>query len=305
MLEKLFGIIPPLVTPFTTRGDIDEEALRMEIAYMLEARVHGITVTGSTGEGHTLSIEESCLVARIAMEEVAGRVPVISGIIGDSTREVIEYGKALRDEGVDALQITPVHYLFAPGEEGTIRYYTDIGGAVQLPIVVYNVVPWNTIDVPTLMKLGKQEWIIAVKQSGGDIHKLADLLREVRSSGSGLRVLSAIDALLFASFVMGAHGAIAAVLTVLPRQSVALWNACMGGNMRRARELHESMLPVWRLIEASGDMNSRIKAGLEVQGRRGGAARAPLLPVDPEVYDELRVAIEASGEMGRSIAMGR
>jgi 4-hydroxy-tetrahydrodipicolinate synthase len=300
----LHGIIPPLVTPFTARGDIDEEALRSELVYMLEAGVHGITVTGSTGEGHTLSIEESCLVARIAIEEVAGRVPVISGIIGDSTREVIEYGRALKDEGVDALQITPVHYLFTPGEEGTLRYYADIGGAVRLPIVIYNVVPWNTISVSTLMKLGEQQWIIGVKQSGGDIHKLADLLREVRSSGSVLRILSAIDALLFPSFVMGAHGAIAALLTVLPHQSVALWNACSSGDMERARQLHERMLPVWRLVEASGDMNSRIKAGLEVQGRRGGVARAPLLPVRSEVYSELRAAINASGERDASLAVG-
>ncbi len=118
----------------------------------------------------TLTVEETIRCAEIAVEEVKGQVPVIIGIIRDSTREVIRYGRALKQvRGVDALQITPVHYLFTPGPEGSYAYYKEIGQAVGLPIVIYNVVPWNTISPETLLWLSEIPEVIAVKQSGGDI----------------------------------------------------------------------------------------------------------------------------------------
>jgi 4-hydroxy-tetrahydrodipicolinate synthase len=160
--------------------------------------------------------------------------------------------------------------------------------------VIYNVVPWNTIDVPTLLELADQEWIIAVKQSGGDIHKLADLLRAVRASGSGLRVLSAVDALMFPSYLMGAHGSIAAILAVLPQQNVTLWDACQAGDMVTAREIHEAMLPLWRVLEIPSDMTARVKAAINLQGRAVGNPRRPVLPVTSEVAADLRSALEIS-----------
>lgn len=302
MAVELFGIIPPLVTPFRDDQELDEEGMRREIRHVLEAGVHGITLSGSTGEGQTLTVEETCRLARIAREEVKGRIPVISGIIQDSTRAVISYGKALKDEGVDALQITPVHYHAAPGVEGNLRYYADIGEAVQLPIVIYNVVPWNTIDVPTLIKLGEQTHVIAVKQSGGDIHKLADLILAVKQTGSNLQVFSAVDALLYSSFTMGADGAIAGILTVLPRLCVALWNACQAGDFERGRDIHEHILPLQRLHETP-DYGARIKASLEVQGRHVGPPRLPSLPVSAEVHEQLRQAVEGSGELSVPMAV--
>src|SRR5947209_9762767 len=99
------GILPPMVTPFTADEELDEEALRAETRVMLDAGVHGVCVCGSTGEGHVLSIEETVRVSTVVRDAVGGRVPVITGIIRDSTRDVIRYGQALRAVGVDALQL--------------------------------------------------------------------------------------------------------------------------------------------------------------------------------------------------------
>ncbi|HEX4214101.1 MAG TPA: dihydrodipicolinate synthase family protein [Candidatus Dormibacteraeota bacterium] len=286
----LKGVIPPLVTPFDRNEDIDEGAFRDEVRYCLDAGVHGLTVSGSTGEGHTLTEAESLQLARIAVEEAGGRVPVVSGIIQDSTRAVIRYGKALKDAGVDGLQITPVHYLFAPDVEGTIGYYEEIGEAVRLPIVIYNVVPWNTIMPETLIRLADLQWVVAVKQSGGDIHKLADLLRAVRKTGSGLRVLSAVDALLHASYLLGAHGAVAGILSVAPGLSVKLWDACQAQDLTTALDLHERLLPVWRVLDRP-DMTTRLKCAINLQGRAVGYPRRPLQPAGPGLRDEIRAAL--------------
>ena len=293
MSLQLNGIIPPLVTPFTPGSqDLDEDALRAEIRYLLQTGVHGLTLCGSTGEGQTLAVEETVRCAEIAVEEARGRVPVVIGIIRDSTREVIRYGRALREvRGVDALQITPVHYLFNPGPEGTYAYYQEIGQAVGLPIVIYNVVPWNTISPETLLRLSEIAEVIAVKQSGGDIHKLAELLRSNRGR---LQVLTAVDDLLYPSFMLGAAGAIAAVLTVVPDLAVALWDACRRGDHATARALHERIVPVWTAINHP-DMSSRTKAAIELRDRKVGPARSPLLPVSDEVRREIADTLEQAG----------
>ena len=292
------GIFPPMVTPFTEDEELDEEALRAETRLLLDAGVHGLCVAGSTGEGHTLSVDETCRVARIVREEAGGRLPVIAGIIRDSTREVIRYGRALGAVGVDALQITPVHYLFSSGEEGTIAFYERIGREVGLPIVIYNVVPWNTVTPETLMRLADVPKVVAVKQSGGDIHKLADLL--LMNQGR-LKVFTAIDDLLYPSFALGADGAIAAILTVLPDLCVALWDACRRQDHDAARSLHERILPVWRAISAP-DMSSRTKAAIELRGRHVGLARHPLLPVSPGVRKEIRAALARAGVLAAHVA---
>jgi 4-hydroxy-tetrahydrodipicolinate synthase len=291
MAAQFRGIMPPMVTPFTADEELDEGALRRETRVMLDAGVHGLCVCGSTGEGHVLTAEESCRVVAVVREEVAGRVPVIAGIIRDSTREVIRYGLALRDAGADALQITPVHYLFSPTEAGTIDYYRRIGAAVGLPILIYNVIPWNTIAPDLLLRLAEIEQVVGVKQSGGDIHKLADLLKLNRGR---LQVFTAVDDLLYPSFMLGAEGAIAAILTVLPALSVQLWDACQVGDHATARALHERLLPVWRAINAP-DMSARTKAAIALQGRPVGPARHPLLPVTPEVRATIAAALEEAG----------
>jgi 4-hydroxy-tetrahydrodipicolinate synthase len=303
-ISKLSGLIPPLVTPMTDAEDIDEQAMRGEIRHLIDVGVHGLTIGGSSGEGEKLSIEESCELARIAVDEANGAVPVIMGIIRDSTRDVIRYGQAIREvPGVSGLQITPVHYSRPPRPEGMLRYYQDIGEAVQMPIVIYNVVRWNMIDVSTLMELANQEWVVAVKQSAGDIERLSQLLERVHSTGSSLRVLSAIDTLLFPTFVLGAHGSVASILTVLPRLTMDLWNACVSGDYEKARQIHERIVPVVTLMRSySTDRMSCMKALIEVQGRNVGPARRPDLPLSSQERELFRQAIEASGEIDTTVA---
>lgn len=290
-MSRFEGILPPMVTPFTHDEDVDEAALRAEVQLLFDAGVDGLTVCGSTGEGHTLSVEESCRIARIAIEEARGRGPIIAGIIRDSTRDVIAYGRALREAGVDALQITPVHYLFTSGDEGTIAYYERIAEAVGLPIIIYNVIPWNTISPETLLRLAEIEQVVGVKQSGGDIHKLADLLL---ANNGRLKVLTAVDDLLYPSFALGADGAVAAILTVLPEHCVRLWHAVRRGDHAEARMLHEQLLPVWRAVSGP-DMTPKIKAALELLGRRCGPARHPLLPPSPDVRATIADALVRAG----------
>ncbi|GGM36525.1 dihydrodipicolinate synthase family protein [Dactylosporangium sucinum] len=286
------GVIPPLVTPFDADENIDVEALRAEIRFHLTTGVHGLCVTGSTGDGQMLSLEQSVTVARVAVEEVAGAVPVIAGIIRDSTAEVIRYGQALKETGVAALQVTPVHYLFQPDEQTTVEYYRRITEATGLPVVIYNVIPYALIPATTVYRVIQEiDLVVGVKQSGGNIHQLADLLKAAPTEGV---VLTAVDDLLYPAYLLGAQGAISATLTVVPELCVAQWNAVQAGDHKTALDIHNKLLPVWRAIDGP-NMTVRIKAALELQGRNGGLGAHPLTPVSDAERDAIRAALVESG----------
>lgn len=273
--QPITGVIPPLTTPFTADGEIDERAFRAGVRFMLAQGVHGVCVGGSTGEGHTLERDELRRLVAIACEEAGGRVPVLAGLIVDSTREAVRAAKAVADLGIAGLQVTPVHYLFRPDDEATIGHFRALTEAVALPVVIYNVVPWNYLRPELLLRLmAELPGIVGVKQSQGDLKLLADLLLDLPE---GKVLLTAVDALLYPSFALGAHGTIAALPAALPGPCVALWEAVRAGDHARARRIHESLLRLWNTI-AGDNLPACVKYVLERQGVPAGLPRAPMPP---------------------------
>jgi len=296
MPTTLHGIVPPITTPFTANDDIDEVALRAEVRYLIEtARVHGLAVCGSTGEGHTLTTEETRRITAIAVEEAAGRVPVITGIITDSTRAAIERGRAVADLGLAALQVTPVHYLFRPDDDAMQRHFAAIADSTGLPVLIYNVVPWAYLAPPLLTRIITEvDGVIGVKQSAGDLKLLADLLL---SLGDGGVIMSAVDALLYPSFALGAHGAIAAILTAAPTLCVALWEAVQRGDHGAALALHRRLLPIWNALQAD-NLPANVKHAMELQHRRACEPRAPMPRTSSTQAASIREALGNAGLLG-------
>lgn len=288
---KLGGMISTVVTPFNKDDEVDLKLLREEIRYLLAQGVAGICACGSTGEGYSLSLEESKDVCAAVVDEVAGRVPVIGGVIQNSTAQAKRYALALKEAGVDALQITPVHYVFAPSSDETVDYYRELGEATDLPIVLYNVVPWALVPIETIEKLAAVPHVVAVKQSGGEAHLLADLLHRVRDR---FTILAALDDLHFAAFAMGAHGALAAIPTITPKLSVELWQACQSGDYKKALSLHERILTVWRAVEGP-NLPATLKMAIELQGRKPGLPRKPFQPVSAEKRASIAAALKSAG----------
>ena len=281
--KRFFGIVPPLVTPFDDEGEINYGLFRKELEKMLKSGISGVSVGGSTGEGETLSLEELVKLCSIAKEISDGRIPVIGGIIADSTVQVVKKGQALKKIGVDALMITPVHYLFSNGDAGIYAFYSEIHKKTDLPIIVYNVVPWNIPSPNVLLRMASEGIIASVKQSGGDIHALGDLLAQASST---MPVFTAIDDMLFPSFMLGAVGSICAINTVLPRTSMKIFDAVKKGDYETARKLHEVMLPAVREI-LKPDMPARIKLAMNNSGWNVGIARRPVLVPEGKDYENI------------------
>jgi len=283
--NKLFGIIPPTITPFDRDGEIDLESFRSEVRRLIKTGVNGISVGGSTGEGSTLSDDELRLLVKTAKEEIPENMPLIVGIITDSTIQVLRKIEKIKEFKVDGLMITPIHYLFTDGDRGIYNFYKEIKEMAKLPIIVYNVVPWNVASVNVLIKMAEEGIIDGIKQSNGDMHSLMDLINYLKGK---IPIFTAIDDSLFASFVMGADGSIAATNTVLPKSSVKLYRLVKEGNYSEALALNYKMLPVIRSFYLRPNMPSLIKWLMNKTGHNAGYARRPIMPLDAAEESELR-----------------
>ena len=288
-----------MITPFDADGNVDERLHRAEVRHMLGAKVHGLAVCGSTGEGHTVTTDETVRITASTTEEVQGQIPIITGIICDSTQAAIERGRAVANMGVAALQVTPVHYLFRPDDDAMSRHFDQIAQATGLPVIIYNVVPWSYLSPKLLARILREvDGVIGVKQSASDMKALADLLVLVDSQElrqRGVRILSAVDALLYPSFSLGAHGAVAAILTAVPECCVELWNAVQHGNHYRAKHLHNNLLELWNAIDYP-NLPANVKTALRLQGRDGGFPRAPMPLSSPEQEQAILQALAGVAE---------
>lgn len=299
-IHSIQGIIPPLVTPFVNDDAIDEQTHRAEVRHMVEtAKVHGLAVCGSTGVGHTLTTEETRRITAWTVDEVKGRVPVIAGIIADSTRSAIERAKAVADLGVAALQVTPVHYVFRPDDDNMLRFFSTVSEQSNLPVIIYNVVPQSYLLPPLLVRILKEvEGVIGVKQSASDMKALADLLILTAEAGIAdkVRILSAVDALLYPSFQIGSHGAVAAILTAVPEWCVDLWEAVRAGDHARALHLHTHLLHLWNAIDAP-NLPANVRTVMALRGRQGGQPRSPMPPSAPSQQARIKAVLDRKAQV--------
>ncbi len=290
MTVELKGIIPALVTPFDENGDINEKLFRAHTRFILDKNVHGVCLGGSTGEGFTFSPDELRRVTAATLEEVNGKVPVVAGIIANSTREVLDRAQAVKDLGVAALQVTPTYYVFDYGEEAMFQYFKRIWEETGIPLVIYNVIPWNQLGADLVIRMLEEiPGVIGIKQSQGNIQRAAEL---VIRAPKGKSILAAIDDLLYPCFMFGAQGTLAASPTAAPGPCVALWDAVKAGDHALAQKIHDKLVIFWHQM-GHENLPALVKYCLELQGGDVGVARHPM-PAPTDVQKaKIRPALEA------------
>jgi 4-hydroxy-tetrahydrodipicolinate synthase len=288
-MTELKGIIAPFTTPFTHSGDIDLSLVKPQVDWLIDNGVHGLAAGGSTGEGHALNLDEYHQLIEQTARAIDNRVPLVAGIIANSTAEVVARGNMVKELGVAALQITPPSYLFRPDDDAMVNHFREIHAACDIPILIYNVVPWCYLSPDLLLRIMDEvPGVLGVKQSAGDMKLFADLLRRAKSDNI---IFSAVDALLYPSYQLGAPGAIAAILTAAPGPSVQLWNAVIDQQWDKARDLHERLMPLWDAIGLD-NMPSLCKYAQQLQGLDAGYARKPTSPATNEQKVQVRLALE-------------
>jgi 4-hydroxy-tetrahydrodipicolinate synthase len=289
-----------MITPFDDNDRIDAAGLANEARFLLKSGVSGMVVGGSMGEGAGMSSQELAHAVRVVVEAVDGSVPVLAGLIADSSVEAIRLGKAARDAGAAGFQVPPPNFYASSEHRVLAQYYRSITDAAELPLIIYNVIPWAQLAVESLEAMVTENpRIVGIKQSGRNIQALAALLANFRGR---LRIFSAIDDLIFPSFALGVDGTISGTACVFPRETVAMRAAVLAGDLETGRRIHEQLAPIWRLIDLP-DFPSRAKYAVRLTGRPAGNPRRPFRWPEGDAARSIEAAMRQRGLMnGHSLA---
>lgn len=279
------GIGVALVTPFTGGGEIDWASLERLVEHVVSGGVHFLVVLGTTAETPTLSVEERQKVLSFVRERVGGRVPLVAGVGGYNTAEVVKMLHELNLEGYCAvLSVTP--YYNKPTQRGLIEHFRRVADASPLPVILYNVPGRTGVNMlaSTTLLLADVENIAGIKEASGNVEQAMEILA---GRPQGFRVYSGDDALNMPYFALGMDGAISVLANALPKETVAVWEAAGRGELGQAAELHFSLLPLIKLLFAEGNPVG-VKAVLHAMGVISTPmVRLPLVSASAELREKV------------------
>jgi len=283
---KLEGAITAIVTPFKKDGSFDVQAMQKLVRYQLDGGINGIAVCATTGEAVTLTDEEYAAVIKCVVDEVAGRVPVIAGAGSNNTQKAIKFSQIAQKMGVDALlHVTP--YYNKPTPNGLVAHFKAIAGAVDLPIILYNVpgrTGSNVLPAVIVRIATEVPAVIAVKEASGSIDQMGEI---IKNAPSGFIVLSGDDSMTLPLMILGGKGCISVVANEVPKEFTNLCQAALKGDWDKARKLHFNLLSLMKVnfIESNP---IPVKTALSMMGYMQENFRLPLVPIE----DKNRAAVE-------------
>jgi len=291
------GVNPALITPFTKDGGkVDEEAFRRLIRHCIDTLgVTGLVPAGTTGEFTSLSPEEHRRVLQIAVEEAAGKVPVIAGTGASSTKAAVEMARYAEKIGADACLVVTPYYL-RPTIRGLYEHYRTVA-EVGLPVILYNIPQCTGLEMPwkIVEDLAEIDNIVGLKDSSGQLKLILAVLEKV---GSKIRVLCGHDEVVLPAIASGCSGCILASAQLIGDLWLQLIKHVREGRLEEARKIQLKVQKLARLIVASGAAG--VKAALKMMGIPVGKPRLPLTYGGVLTYEdreEIRIELEKLGKI--------
>ena len=291
-MTPIQGSIVALVTPMHDDRQVDYPTLRRLIDWHIQEGTHCIGVVGTTGESPTVDVEEHCEIIRVAVEQAAGRVPVMAGAGANSTQEAIELARYAKKVGADcALQVVP--YYNKPTQEGIYQHFKTIAEAVDLPTVLYNVPGRTVADMQheTVMRLAQVPGIIGIKEATGNLDRAAWLIKD---APAGFRIYSGDDPTAVALMLMGGHGNISVTANLAPRAMARLCEAALARDAQRAMDLHMKLLSLHRDLFVEPNPIP-VKWAMARLGLCAPALRLPLTPLSASLQPRVERALKDAG----------
>lgn len=290
-MNPITGSIVALVTPMLEDGRVDYPTLRKLIDWHVAEGTDCIGVVGTTGESPTVNVEEHCEIIRVAVEQAAGRVPIMAGCGANSTSEAIELAEFARKVGADCqLQVVP--YYNKPTQEGQYRHFVSIAERVDLPLVLYNVPGRTVADLQhaTVLRLAQVPGIIGIKEATGNIERAQWLIKEAPTD---FAVYSGDDATAVALMLCGGQGNVSVTANVAPRLMHELCVAAVRGDAATAMSIQRRLLPLHRnlFVEANP---IPVKWAMNRLGLCGPMLRLPMTPLDPNLSPTVEGALRAA-----------
>jgi len=291
---SLSGVFPPIPTPFDDEGNVAIQPLIENLERWNEYDLTGYVVLGSNGEAGFLSEEEKLRVWEAARRSIPPDRLMIAGAGCESTRQTIELTRQAAQAGVDAVLLVTPHYydpLMTPG--ALAHHYEAVADAAPVPVLIYTVPKFTHVDVgaATVARLARHPNIVGIKDTGGNMAKMADT---VRLAGPDFQVLAGSAGFFLAGLTLGAVGGILALANVAPQKCLDLYRLFKAGQMEEAAELQRWMIPVNAAITARFGI-AGLKVALEMVGYYGGPVRSPLMPITEDERHALREVLREGG----------
>lgn len=288
------GIIPAVITPLTADEKFNEKSMRKLINYLIDGGVHGLFVTGTTGEFYGLTPEEKREILEVTMDETKGRVPVYAGTNGITTRESIMLTQIAEECKVDAVSVlTPM--FVTPNQDQLFKHYKDIAKSTSLPVILYNNPPKTGVNLApaTVAKLAEISNIVSIKDSSGDLTLTAEYIR-LTQHRNDFSVLMGRDTLIYGALCYGATGTIASCANVAPRLCADIYEKYIAGDLAGALKAQFSLAPL-RIAFTIGTFPAVIKESLTLLGIEAGPCMKPAGPMTHDERAELRKVLIAMG----------
>lgn len=291
MTKKFQGTGTAIITPFHREGNIDFNSFEGLINYQIDSGVNYIVFLGTTGEAVTLSDDERNAVMNFAVEIVDGRVPVVIGIGGNNTRQIIDTMQSISLDGIDAvLSVSP--YYNKPQPNGLFYHYKEIAAVCPVPIIIYNV-PGRTasnIDSETTLRIAHDITnVIAVKEASKDLEQCA---RIIKDKPDDFLVISGSDELALPFMALGGDGVISVIANAFPKEFSEMVRLCLDNRFDKARVLHLRLLDVIQAIYEDGSP-SGVKAVLAMKGLCKNAVRLPLVKINKSLSMRISKLLES------------
>jgi 4-hydroxy-tetrahydrodipicolinate synthase len=292
------GSFTALITPFDGR-EVDDDAFRRLVELQIEAGTHGLVPVGTTGESPTLSHDEHQRVVESCVTAAKGRVPVIAGAGSNSTKEAVELAQHAEKAGASAvLVVTP--YYNKPTQEGLYQHFKAVNDAIGIPILMYNIPSRSVVDmsVATMARLFQLSNVAGVKDATASPVRLS---QQRLAMGPDFNQLSGEDATALAFMAHGGHGCISVTSNVAPRLCAEFQNACLGGDFKRALELHDRLMPLHDALFVETSPGP-VKYAASRLGLCKPVTRLPLAPVSEQTKAIVDAALDKAGLLQREAA---
>lgn len=294
MAREIKGIITAVVTPFDEDENINEDAFRTIIRYLVGQGVHGLFPVGSQGEFFSLSKEERKRLMGIAVEEAGGKVFVMPNTGGIATRDCIELSQHAEKIGADAVSMmTP--FFIKPSQEELYQHFKVVCSSVGIPVLAYNNPERSggvMLNLDTLVRLSQELPNFAgIKDSSGDMTILGEIIRRTPPD---FKVFVGRDSMIFAALMYGASGAVAASSNVAAKLVLGIYDAVHNGEYEKAKELQSKLAPI-RIAFSLGSFPVVMKEALNMIGLPAGKCRKPILPISEDARAELKKILTNAG----------
>ncbi|MGA0897706.1 MAG: 4-hydroxy-tetrahydrodipicolinate synthase [Burkholderiaceae bacterium] len=291
-MNPIVGSLVAIVTPMKADGSLDLDAFRALIDWHVASGTHGIVAVGTTGESPTVDVDEHLKLIEVAVEQAAGRIPVIAGTGANATAEAIELTREAHRLGAQAsLQVVP--YYNKPTQEGLYQHFRAVAEAVPMPHILYNVPGRTVADLAheTTIRLAQIPNIVGIKDATGNLERGQWLIREAPAHFS---VYSGDDPTAPLLMLMGGKGNISVTANVLPKEMAILCEAALAGDAKAVAQQNLALMPVHRAMFCEANPIP-VKWALHRMGRMEAGVRLPLVAPSEGAQEIILSALRAHG----------